>query len=131
MRAEAQDFLQDCMCIKRRLRSACASAQSVQSLQGNLWVAIDPKRLQGDNEDSDPDCADVQADLSVRWTHNQALYKESPIACFLNIRTPYMKHFTILSCILVSPLLLVDVLKNCPVNGNQLRHYENMRIQIY
>ena len=32
-RAGTQHFLQDCMCTQRRLRSACASAQSDQSLR--------------------------------------------------------------------------------------------------
>ena len=34
-------------------RSACRPAQSEQSLQGNLWVAKDPKCCQADSEGSD------------------------------------------------------------------------------
>ena len=41
--AGAQYFLQDCMCVQRKLRTACATAQSDQFLHGTLWVAKNPK----------------------------------------------------------------------------------------
>ena len=50
----APHFLQFCMCAQRRLRSACASPQSIisESSQGTLWVAKYPKHMQADIEDS-------------------------------------------------------------------------------
>ena len=39
------------MCLHRRPRSACASAQPDQSLLGALWIATGPKFLQAENLD--------------------------------------------------------------------------------
>ena len=48
-------ILQDDRCAQRRLRPACASAQSSQnSSQGTLWVAKDPTRIQADGESAYP-----------------------------------------------------------------------------
>ena len=69
--AGTQHYLKDCMCAPRRLRSACASAQSDQSLRcplEALWIlgfsqsAL--RRLW-------PDCADAQAETARRlcWAH--------------------------------------------------------------
>ena len=41
------------LCAQQRLRSACASAQSVQSLLSTQWVAKDLSFLHADSEDSD------------------------------------------------------------------------------
>ena len=59
---------QNGMCAQRRFRSAWASAQSDQSSLCAQWVAKDPSFLHADSKDWS-DCADVQADLSLRWAH--------------------------------------------------------------
>ena len=41
------------LCTQQRLRSACTSAQSDQSLLCAQWVAKDPRFLHADSEDSD------------------------------------------------------------------------------
>ena len=55
-----------CMCVKRRLRSAWASAQSDQSSLSAQWVAKDPSFLHADSEDWS-NLAYAQADLNLRW----------------------------------------------------------------
>ena len=50
-------------CTQRKLRSACASAQSDQSLSQVLNSKLRTQFIQADSEDSD------QADLSLRWVH--------------------------------------------------------------
>ena len=67
--AEAQHLLQDCMCIQRRLGSACSSAQSDQSLR------CPPKTLWIHAREDWSDCMDAQADLSLRSTHMQSFRK--------------------------------------------------------
>ena len=58
----AQHFLQDCMCMQRRLKAACTSAQSDQSSKDTLLVAKDPKSLQAYREYSDQTAR-------MRWAH--------------------------------------------------------------
>ena len=59
---------QNDLCSQRRLRSARVSAQSDQSSLCAQWVALDPRFLHADSEDSS-DWADAQADLSLHWGH--------------------------------------------------------------
>ena len=56
------------LCVQRRLRSACTSAQFDQSSPCVLWVAKDPAFLHVDSEGWS-DWADAQPDLSLRWAH--------------------------------------------------------------
>ena len=59
-----QHFLQECICIQGRLRSACVSAQSVQFCSGYSVGSQGSKRLKADSEDSNQTA--LQADLSLR-----------------------------------------------------------------
>ena len=59
---EPGHFLQDCLCSKWRLGSACGSTQTDQSSQGARWVAKDSKCLQEDSKVWS-NCADAQVYL--------------------------------------------------------------------
>ena len=66
------------MCSHRRLRSACASVQSDQSLMGALRVAKGPMFLQAELKDSDQ-IIRMQTDLNLRCTHMPVPYAGHPL----------------------------------------------------
>ena len=63
------------MCALPSLRSACASAQSDQSLGCTSEDALDSWLPQKKPCKDLSDCADAQAGLSLRWTHMQSCRK--------------------------------------------------------
>ena len=52
------------LCIQQRFNSACMTESSL----GAFWIAKNTKFLHGDNKNGS-DCAEVQADLTLHWTH--------------------------------------------------------------
>ena len=75
----AQYFQQDCICAQQKLRSACASAQSDQSLRRPREDAL------GAQANLSLRCA--QADLSLRWAHMYSGRKCCALAQFCLVRT--------------------------------------------
>ena len=77
-----QTNMSECKAFPKRLHvrlaktqvSLCIRAVWSESLQGNLWVATDPKRHQEDSEDWSV-CTDAQANPSLRWAHMQSRKK--------------------------------------------------------
>ena len=67
----SQHLLQDCVCAQRWLRSACAAAQSDQSLRCPPEDALGPWLPQSVLRRLLSDCAEAQADLSIRFAHMQ------------------------------------------------------------
>ena len=70
---------------QRRLRSACASAQSDQSSLCTLWVGKDPRFLHADSDDWS-DWVAAQIDLCLRWAH-------SWFCCFVVLRHIFLMTF--------------------------------------
>ena len=99
MSAMASHFLQDCMWIQWRPRSAWASLQYDQSLQGTLWVARNQKHLQLDSKDSDQP---VQMHIAL-------LYVQSCRKCCALAHTP-VTYIRILSAITLKGALTLCML---------------------
>ena len=73
-------FLQDCMCAQRRFRSACASAQSDQSIRCPSKDALDHYYPRSFMRRLWSVCADAQAGLSLGLTHMQSCKKRCAMA---------------------------------------------------
>ena len=80
-------FLQDCACVRRRLRSACASAQADPSRRRTPWITKDPKRLQVDSEDWSA-YADTQiSSMTLTSMHKQSV--ENAVHWHINRTQPF------------------------------------------
>ena len=94
--AGAQQFPQGCMCAQRRLRSACAFAHPHSLIKvfvvclKTVWILCHPLsavwRLWSD-------CADAQADLSLRLAHMQCCSRLICLSLYEMLRTNRLYQF--------------------------------------
>ena len=73
--SRAQHFLQDCMYIQRRLRQACTSRTLIRVIALRLKMLWNLGYPRSALRRFWSDCADAQADLSLRWAHIQSCEK--------------------------------------------------------